>query len=71
MSDEAGRTVELDAKGWPLLRSAQDIACYGKNPRNDSPCVLGEHRGKHRNAAGVEWLDDGDLAHPDWLNPEP
>ncbi|TDO33227.1 hypothetical protein EV643_13325 [Kribbella sp. VKM Ac-2527] len=53
---------------WPALRSAQDLTCYGRNPRNDDPCILGQHQGPHRDDAGAEWLDDGDLARPDWLD---
>jgi hypothetical protein len=53
---------------WPVLRSAPEVACYGQNPHNDDPCALGQHRGPHRDEAGAEWLDDGDLARPDWLN---
>lgn len=52
---------------WPVLRSAQESDCDGRNPRSDEPCVLGYHQGPHRDEAGDEWLDDGDLARPDWL----
>lgn len=52
---------------WPVLRSAQELACDGRNPRADEPCVLGYHQGLHRDQAGDQWLDDGDLALPDWL----
>lgn len=59
-----------DAKrrDWPVLRSAQEVTCYGRNPRSEDPCVLGQHQGPHRDTAGTEWLDDGDLARPDWLD---
>jgi hypothetical protein len=53
---------------WPVLRAAQELECDGRNPRTGDPCLLGYHRGPHRDEAGFEWLDDGDLAHPDWLN---
>jgi hypothetical protein len=53
---------------WPVLRSAQEVDCDGRNPRSDEPCVLGYHQGPHRDGAGDEWLDDGDLARPDWLD---
>ena len=53
---------------WPVLRSAQDIGCYGRNPHTDDACLLGQHHGPHRDQAGVEWLDDGDLARPDWID---
>lgn len=51
---------------WPVLRSAQEVACYGVNPRSDDRCQLGEHQGHHQDEAGDRWLDDGDLAKPDW-----
>lgn len=50
--------VELDEKGWPILRAAQDFDCDGRNPATERPCVLGNHRGYHRDEVGVEWLDD-------------
>lgn len=49
--------VELNERGWPILRSAQEIDCDGRNPSTDEPCLLGYHRGYHRDADGVEWLD--------------
>lgn len=52
---------------WPVLHSAQELDCDGRNPRSDEPCVLGYHQGLHRDEASDEWLDDGDLARPDWL----
>jgi hypothetical protein len=55
------------AQQWPVLRSAQDMRCDGRNPRTDEPCLLGYHHGPHRDGAGDEWLDEGDLARPDWL----
>jgi hypothetical protein len=51
--------VELDDKGWPLLRSAQEMDCDGKNPTTGRPCIQGYHQGYHRDATGAEWLDDG------------
>ena len=55
--------------GRPVLRSAQELACDGRNPNTDDPCILGYHQGPHRDSAGAAWLDDGDLARPDGLNP--
>ncbi|NIK57905.1 hypothetical protein [Kribbella shirazensis] len=63
--------VERDAKGWPILHAAQDFACDGINPRTDARCILGRHKGFHRDDDGDEWLDDGDLARPDWLEQRP
>ncbi|MFI7068506.1 hypothetical protein ACIBL3_46490 [Kribbella sp. NPDC050124] len=56
-----------EGKDWPILRSAQELDCDGKNPVSGSMCVLGYHQGYHRDDVGVQWLDDGDLARPDWL----
>lgn len=55
------RGVRKDGKGWPLLRSAQELDCDGdgKNPMTGRLCVLGDHRGYHRDEVGAEWLDDG------------
>lgn len=53
---------------WPVLRSAQELDCDGRNPHTDDPCILGYHQGPHRDEAGTAWLDDGDLARPDWPN---
>jgi hypothetical protein len=30
---------------WPVLRSAQELVCDGRNPHTDSPCRLGYHQG--------------------------
>jgi hypothetical protein len=43
---------------WPVLRSAQELDCDGRNPRTDKPCLLGYHQGPHRDAIGEEWLDN-------------
>lgn len=67
MSIDTGTTAR-DARGWPILRSAQEVDCDGRNPMTERACVLGHHQGYHRDAAGAEWLDDGDPASPDWLN---
>ena len=32
------------------------------------PCTRGGHQGFHRDDTGAEWLDDGDLSRPDWLD---
>jgi hypothetical protein len=50
--------TEQGAREWPVLRSAQELACDGRNPHTDELCVLGYHRGPHRDEAGAEWLDD-------------
>lgn len=60
-----------------MLRTAQEIACYGKNPANGMMCVLGHHNGYHRDENDAQWLDkgeDGDDQEdlPQWeLSPEP
>lgn len=56
--DDAGQGVEKDSKGWPILRSAQDLACDGKNLMTGRTCLLGHHAGYHRDETGAEWLDD-------------
>ncbi|MFF0341251.1 hypothetical protein [Kribbella sp. NPDC004875] len=43
---------------WPVLHSAQELDCDGRNPRTDDACILGYHRGPHRDEAGTDWLDD-------------
>lgn len=53
---------------WPVLRSARDPDCDGRNPHTDDPCLLGYHQGPHTDASGAAWLDYGDLSRPDWLN---
>lgn len=65
-----GGTGEL-TKPWPVLRSSQETACDGKNPRTDAPCLRGQHVGRHRDADDCEWFDDGNLARPDWLDQVP
>ncbi|GAA2818922.1 hypothetical protein GCM10010522_40870 [Kribbella solani] len=51
------RGLERDAAEWPVLRAAQDIDCDGNNPKTGQRCVLGQHRGYHRDETGAEWLD--------------
>jgi hypothetical protein len=58
---------EPSGLGWPTLRPAE--RCDGENPMTGSVCINGHHQGHHRDATGAEWLDEGDLAMPDWLNP--
>jgi hypothetical protein len=58
--------VEKDGKGWPILHASDD--CDGCNPMTGRRCTLGRHQGYHRDATGAEWLDDGDMANPDWLD---
>jgi hypothetical protein len=55
---ETTRGPELDTGGWPILRSAQEIDCDGKNPATGRSCVLGHHNGFHRDELDAEWLDD-------------
>lgn len=43
-------------KGW--MTSVSDNDCDGVNPRTGESCVLGDHKGYHRDSAGNEWLDD-------------
>ncbi|WP_242000124.1 hypothetical protein [Kribbella rubisoli] len=43
---------------WPVLRSAQEVECDGRNPRSEERCVLGHHQGPHRDVVGDQWLDD-------------
>lgn len=50
--------TEGRAREWPVLRSAQELDCDGRNPNTGQPCLLGYHRGPHRDEAGTEWLDD-------------
>ncbi|MEU8223633.1 hypothetical protein [Kribbella sp. NPDC048915] len=63
--------TEERMRDWPVLKAAQDFDCDGRNPRTDRDCVLGHHQGYHRDEMGVEWLDDGDMARPDWLTQRP
>lgn len=41
----------------PDLKQPQDVDCDGKNPVTGRPCLLGHHRGFHRDETGAEWLD--------------
>lgn len=50
--------VEVNERGWPILRSAQDMVCEGKNPTTGQACTLGQHKGHHRDMTGAEWLDE-------------
>lgn len=54
--DTAGR-LELGKRGWPILHSAAE-PCDGIHPATRRACVLGYHRGFHRDTVGAEWLDD-------------
>ena len=56
--DDARPDVEKDSRGWPILRSAQDLDCDGKNLTTGRICVLGYHQGFHRDDTGAEWLDE-------------
>lgn len=48
--------VETDKRGWVVLRSSP--ACDGRNPMTGRVCLLGDHKGYHRDTAGAEWLED-------------
>lgn len=48
-------STEQRKREWPVLRSAQEVTCGGLNPRDDLPCVLGQHQGPHRDDAGGTW----------------
>jgi hypothetical protein len=50
-----------------MLRPAD--RCDGSNPMTGRVCAKGHHQGYHRDVSGAEWLDDGDMANPDWLSP--
>ncbi|MET9269160.1 hypothetical protein [Kribbella sp. NPDC003557] len=60
-----------DGGTWPVLRAAQDFDCDGINRVTERPCVLGDHRGFHRDEVGAEWLDDGTEDRPQWLDQRP
>ncbi|MFG1910704.1 hypothetical protein [Kribbella sp. NPDC048928] len=57
MNDRTRGTLK-DGKPWPELPAAQDVDCDGENPTTSCRCVLGHHRGRHRDSSGAEWLDD-------------
>jgi len=65
--------VDKDSAGWPILRSSHDIECDGKNPATGRSCILGHHKGFHRDESGTEWLDDGSESQtrPDWMHGHP
>ncbi|WBQ05780.1 hypothetical protein [Kribbella sp. CA-293567] len=48
--------IEKDARGWPVLHSAD--ACDGIHPTTGRACLRGYHKGHHRDSAGTEWLED-------------
>lgn len=56
--------VERDAKGWPILHAAQDFECDGRHPASGQPCLMGDHRGHHRDEFGAEWLDGDEWPMP-------
>jgi hypothetical protein len=61
---------ECNERDWPMLCPAD--RCDGTNPMTGRVCAKGHHQGYHRDVSGAEWLDDGDMANPDWrINPEP
>ncbi|GAA3110397.1 hypothetical protein JOF29_001362 [Kribbella aluminosa] len=49
--------VEKNERGWPILYAAQDLACDGINRLTDRACIVGQHRGYHRDETGARWLD--------------
>lgn len=51
------RTATAD-RVWPALSASRTEPCDGAHPETGQPCVLGYHAGFHRDASGVEWLDD-------------
>jgi hypothetical protein len=58
--------TEARTRDWPVLHAAQDLDCDGENPLTGRSCVLGHHRGRHRDEAGAHWLDgeeDDDPRH--------
>lgn len=56
MSETDVEGVATDARGWPLLHAADP--CDGVHPTTGKPCVLGYHKGYHRDMVGTEWLSD-------------
>ncbi|MEV6413829.1 hypothetical protein [Kribbella sp. NPDC051718] len=52
---QTGPEVDLNEQGWPVLHAAD--ACDGRSAVGQ-PCVLGYHKGHHRDALGVEWLSE-------------
>jgi hypothetical protein len=52
-------TAEGDAQAWPVLRPADGTQpCEGANPATGRACVIGYHKGYHRDVVGSRWLDD-------------
>ncbi|MGW6201502.1 hypothetical protein ACWF0M_35510 [Kribbella sp. NPDC055110] len=47
---------ELNDSGWPALQPAE--RCDGENPITGTACIIGRHRGYHRDNTGAQWLDD-------------
>jgi hypothetical protein len=56
--DDVRQGAEKDSRGWPILCSARDLGCDGKNPMTGRICVLGHHQGFHRDDTDAEWLDE-------------
>jgi len=46
----------MERTDLPVVTAGQD--CDGENPATGRPCLLGQHKGFHRDDAGAEWLDD-------------
>lgn len=57
-------SVEKNERGWPVLYAAQDLACDGVNPQTGKACLIGYHKGYHRDESGARWLDEGDVLPP-------
>lgn len=50
--------AETDAKGWPLLKSAQETDCDGTNPMTGRLCIRGRHAGYHGDDVRAEWKEE-------------
>ncbi|WP_344149621.1 hypothetical protein [Kribbella yunnanensis] len=53
---------------WPILRAAQDLQCDGVHPLTHKACVVGDHRGYHRDESGARWLDGEEDDFPSELH---
>lgn len=51
--------VDSEGRGWPVLRPSDGTQpCEGANPETGRACVVGYHKGYHRDVVGARWLDD-------------
>ena len=56
---DEGCAAETDGRAWPVLRPSDGTQpCEGANPATGQACVIGYHKGYHRDVAGARWLDD-------------